>query len=62
MDARDFAEFYGHYQDHCIRAGVEPLTPEATLARLAGWHSTGPCSAMQIQRGEAAFRYPGLTH
>jgi hypothetical protein len=44
MDEVRFAAFYERYRAHCIRAGVEPLTTEATLALLAEWHPDGPFS------------------
>jgi hypothetical protein len=36
MADRDFAEYYERYRAHCVRAGVEPLPPEAVQARLGG--------------------------
>ena len=35
MDEAELAAFYARYERHSIRAGVEPLTPEAVRARLA---------------------------
>ena len=33
----DFDAYYERYRAHCIRAGVEPLTPEGHRARLEEW-------------------------
>ena len=53
MEQAEFAEFYEHYRDKCVHAGVEPVTPETMQARIAErqllgleW-DTGPQKTMQ---------------
>jgi hypothetical protein len=41
MEPSEFAELYERFLTKCIRAGVEPLTPEAIQARIAEWESLG---------------------
>jgi hypothetical protein len=41
MEQSEFAESYERYWAQCIRAGVEPLTPDAMQARSAEWQSLG---------------------
>lgn len=41
MEQSEFAEFYERYREQCIRAGVEPLTPDVMQARIAEWQLLG---------------------
>jgi hypothetical protein len=41
MEPGEFAEFYERYWERCIRAGVEPLTPEAKQALITQWEFLG---------------------
>jgi hypothetical protein len=47
MDDERFWSFYNRYREHCILAGVEPLTAEATIKLLGEWHPDGPFSAVR---------------
>ena len=58
VDDFDFADFYERDRAHCVSAGAEPLTPEATLAWLAEWHPTGPFSAGVGGADAATVRKP----